>query len=119
MLKLAKRKTVTPPVLDRVRRRLTRRLFRACSAAEGGDCQRFLIGMMNVYQNLISDLGLVGYWVVPIACTNHGIDALMIGCPDGGVLDIPDPSEDLDQVVELFLTLASPLQNTAMTKAPS
>lgn len=118
MLKLAKKKTVSPPDLDRIRRRLTLRLFRACTAADPqcGYYHQFAITMMKVYQDLLADFGLVGYWVVPLAETDHWIDALMLGCPDGRVLDIPDPFEEigpppfplLDRVVDFFLTLAAP-----------
>jgi hypothetical protein len=95
-----------------------RRLLRAYTAAEPrwGYYHQFAITMMKVYQDLLADLGLVGYWVVPLAETDHWIDALMLGCPDGRVLDIPDPFEEigplpipeLDRVVEFFLALASP-----------
>ncbi|WP_437840046.1 hypothetical protein [Sorangium sp. So ce1153] len=116
MLRLAKKKTVTPPVLDRVRRRLTRRLLRACTAADPQwrYYHQFAIAMMKSYQDLLADLGLVGYWVVPLAETDHWIDTLMLGCPDGRVLDIPDPFEEigplpsplLHEVVDFFLSLA-------------
>ncbi|WP_437601936.1 hypothetical protein WMF28_10015 [Sorangium sp. So ce590] len=116
MLRLATKKTMPPPVLDRIRRRLTRRLLRACTAADPqwGCYHQFAIAMMKSYQDLLADLGLVGYWVVPPAETDHWIDALMLGCPDGRVLDIPDPFEEigpppfplLDEVVDFFLSLA-------------
>ncbi|MGK4008403.1 hypothetical protein WMF31_37675 [Sorangium sp. So ce1036] len=116
MLRLAKKKTVPPPVLDRVRRRLTRRLLRACTVADPqwGYYHQFAIAMMTSYQDLLADLGLVGYWVVPLAETDHWIDALMLGCPDGRVLDIPDPFQEispppfplLHEVVDFFLSLA-------------
>lgn len=116
MLRLAKQKTVTPQVLDRVRRRLIRRLFRACTAADSqwGYYHRFTIAMMRSYQDLLADLGLVGYWVVPLAETDHWIDALRLGCPNERVLDIPDPFEEigpppfplLHEVVNFFPSLA-------------
>ncbi|WP_437778977.1 hypothetical protein [Sorangium sp. So ce1097] len=116
MLRLAKKKAVPPPVLYRVRRRLTRRLLRACTAADPqwGHYHQFAITMMKSCQDLLADLGLVGYWVVPLAETDHWIDALMLGCPDGRVLGIPDPFEEigpppfplLNEVVDFFLSLA-------------
>jgi hypothetical protein len=116
MLKRMKQKTAPPPVLHRVRRRLTRRLLRACTAADPqwGYYHQCAITMMKVYQNLLADLGLVGYWVVPLAETDHWIDALRLGCPDGRVLDIPDPFKEigpppfrpLEKVVNFFLSLA-------------
>jgi hypothetical protein len=116
MLRLAKKKTVPSPVLDRIRRRLTRRLLRACTAADPqwGYYHQFAITMMKVYQDLLADLGLVGYWVVPLAETDHWIDTLRLGCPDGRMLDIPDPFEEigpppfplLGKVVDFFLSLA-------------
>ncbi|WP_438033702.1 hypothetical protein [Sorangium sp. So ce204] len=116
MLRLAKNKIVTPPVLDRVRRRLTRRLLRGCTAADPqwGYYHQFAIRMMKSYQNPLADLDLVGYWVVPLAETDHWIDAQMLGGPDGRVLDIPDPFEEigpppfpqLHEVVDFFLSLA-------------
>ncbi|KYG09066.1 hypothetical protein BE21_19935 [Sorangium cellulosum] len=116
MLRLAKKKTVPPPVLDRILRRLTRRLLRACTAAEPqwGYYHQFAIANMKSYQDLLADRGLVGYWVVPLAETDHRIDALMLGCSDGRVLDIPDPFEEigpppfplLHDVMDFFLSIA-------------
>lgn len=123
MLKLAKKKTVSAAAMERVRRRLLRRLFRMCMAAQKDNEQELLIEMMNVYQNILTDLGVVGYWIVPIACTRQGLDALVVGCPDGRALDIPDPFEEigpppfpeLNRVVEFFLALAAPRTKGALS----
>ncbi|WP_437649277.1 hypothetical protein [Sorangium sp. So ce362] len=128
MLRLAKNKTVPPPVLDRVRRRLTRRLLRACTAAapQWDYYHQFAIAMMKSYQDLLADLDLVGHWVVPLAETDHWIDTLMLGCPDGRVLDIPDPFEEIGpppfplvhEVVDFFLSLAQAVsQESRITRA--
>ncbi|MGK3998885.1 hypothetical protein [Sorangium sp. So ce1024] len=128
MLRLAKKKTVPPPVLDRIRRRLTRRLLRAYTAAEPqwGYYHQFAIAMMKSYQDLLADLGLLGYWVVPLAETDHWIDTLMLGCPGGRVLDIPDPFEELGpppfpllhEVVDFFLSIAHAVsQKSRITRA--
>jgi hypothetical protein len=126
MLRIAKKKSVPPPVLDRVRRRLTRRLLRACTAAnpQWGYYHQFAMTMITVYQDLLADLGLVGYWVVPLAETDHWIDALQLGCPDGRVLDIQDPFEEsgpppfplLDKVVGFFLSLAQAVSQKSWAK---
>jgi hypothetical protein len=126
MLRVAKKKCVPPLVLDRVRRRLTRRLLRACTAAnpQWGYYHQFAMNMIKVYQDLLADLGLIGYWVVPLAETDHWIDALMLGCPDGRVLDIPEPFEEIwpppfpliHEVVDFFLSIAQAVSQKSWAK---
>jgi hypothetical protein len=126
MLSVAKKKSVPPLVLDRVRRRLTRRLLRACTAAnpQWGYYHQFAMNMIKVYQDLLADLGLVGYWVMPLAETDHWVDALQLGCPDGHVLDIPDPFEEIgpppfpliDKLVDFFLSLARAVSQKSWAK---
>ncbi|WP_437899223.1 hypothetical protein [Sorangium sp. So ce124] len=77
--------------------------------------------MMKSYQDLLADLGLVGYWVVPVAETDHWIDALMLGCPDGRVLDIPEPFQEIGpppfpqihDVVDFVLSIAQAVSQKA------
>ncbi|WP_438040231.1 hypothetical protein [Sorangium sp. So ce128] len=123
MLRLAKKKTVTPQVVDRVLRRFIRRLLWACTAADSqwGYYHRFTIAMMKSYQDLLADLGPVGDWVVPLAEADHWVDTLTLGYPGGRVLDIPDPFEEigsppfplLHEVVDFFLSIAQAVSQKA------
>jgi hypothetical protein len=79
-----------------------------------GSYAQWAVAVLGGYQELLTDLGLIGFWIIPICENDQWVDGLCLGTPAGCITHIPDPwdaservtEEDIQHVAQFFLEAA-------------